>query len=62
MEMDLHNDEYKVTYSLFKDEKKLKRHIWCWINELEEYLKETLLKLGQLETGKKVSFQGFLAK
>ena len=50
MEMVLHNDENKVSYSLFKDEKELKRHIWCWINELEleDYLKETLLKLGQL--------------
>ena len=50
MEMVLHNDENKVSYSLFKDEKELKRHIWYWINELEleDYLKETLLKLGQL--------------
>ena len=50
MEMVLHNDENKFSYSLFKDEKELKRHIWCWINELEleGYLKETLLKLGQL--------------
>jgi DNA-binding GntR family transcriptional regulator len=50
MVMVLHNDENKITYSLFKDEKELKRHIWCWINELEleDYLKETLLKLGQL--------------